>query len=163
MAVYIYLRIVHHKTPKVAHFCLWTSTVFCYTMPLFITLWELLTRRLGYTTSATEGWCGPKYIDEAGRRSILLAFIGYDMWLFLTYIIVPILYVSVLLFLRQQVSRYKPNIMYTRDPIYCTSRLVALYTAETPTCIKTPETNTHDDTLYIVVVTGLGPSCNECA
>lgn len=104
MSVYIYLRIVHHKTPGVAQVCLWVSTVFCYSMPVLIMLWGLLTGRLGYAPSSTEGWCGLKYVDaKTGQRSVLLAFMGYDVWLFLNYITVPVLYVSVLMFIHQQV------------------------------------------------------------
>ena len=105
MSVYIYFRIVHHNTPNVARTALWVITVFCYAIPAFFVLWTVLTGRLGYSPYNSEGWCGVAMVDvTTGQKHIVFAIIGYDLWICLTYFLVPILYVSVLLYVRQEVS-----------------------------------------------------------
>ena len=104
MAAYLYLRIVHHHIRQAAYHCLLATTFFCYLIPLFIVIWELVTDRLGYSPFDSEGWCGEKMVDlNTGKRQALLSFIGYDVWIIITYVLVPILYVSILLYIRNEV------------------------------------------------------------
>ena len=106
MAVYIYLRIVHHITSKAAHRTLLLLTVSCYLLPVLFVLWKWpLSHRLGYTPFSSAGWCGDKAIDLAtGHRQLLMVFVGYDMWIMLTYVMVPVLYASVYLHIRLEVG-----------------------------------------------------------
>ena len=103
MALYLYMRMVHHKRLRIKCI-LYIITLFGYLYPLLPTLWKLLTDRLGYSPYASEGWCGDQYIDlETGYRSTLLQVVSYDMWVYLIYIIVPVLYISAYLHIRQEV------------------------------------------------------------
>ena len=113
MALYLYMRMVHHKRLRIK--CvLYIVTLFCYLYPVLPTLWKLLTNRLGYSPYASEGWCGDQYIDlKTGYRSTLLEVISYDMWIYLIYIIVPVLYISAYLHIRQhriQVAEKRDNV-----------------------------------------------------
>ena len=104
MAFYLYMRIVHYRRVQ-AKYVLYTITVLCYGLPLLPTLWKLVTNRLGYSPFSSEGWCGVKNINlESGQKYYLLHFISYDMWVYLIYIMVPVLYISAYLHIRQEVS-----------------------------------------------------------
>ena len=105
MAVYIYMRIVHYRTPRVARYTLWIVTIFSYILPLTFVSWKWFTNRLGYSPFSAEGWCGDKLVDfETGKKQIILSVLAYDVWIWLNYILVPVLYLTVLMFLYQEVS-----------------------------------------------------------
>lgn len=110
LAVFLYLRIVHYKKPAFIY-AQWVITVWCYVVPMGLSLWKILTMRLGYSRSpfATEGWCGEKLAglqSQTGESKFITAFIGYDMWMYLAYILVPVLCLSIHLYIRQEVSRH---------------------------------------------------------
>ena len=105
MSVYLYFRVVHHATPNVAQNALRVMTVLCYFIPTVFVCWTLFTGRLGYSPYNSEGWCGVRLIDlVTGEKYIVFSIIGYDMWICLTHFLVPILYISILLYVRQEVS-----------------------------------------------------------
>lgn len=105
MSIYLYFRIVHHVTPSIARLTLWASTFFCYFLPSLFVVWTLFTNRLGYSPYDSEGWCGERMVNIfSGERQIILSIIGYDLWICLIYFLVPILYISILLYIRQEVS-----------------------------------------------------------
>ena len=105
MAVYIYMRIVHYRTPTVARNTLWIVTIFSYILPLIFVSWKWFTNRLGYSTFSAEGWCGDRVVDiETGESQLVLSVLSYDLLIWLNYILVPVLYITVLLFLYQEVS-----------------------------------------------------------
>ena len=58
LSVYLYFFVVHHGT-KTAKYSLYFSYLFCYLLPLLLTLWLLLTGKLGYSPYQSAGWCGP--------------------------------------------------------------------------------------------------------
>ena len=105
MAVYLYLRIVHYPRPRAARCSFYLIGILCYVLPVLFVLWKLLTHRLGYSPFSSEGWCGDKLIDlTTGERQILLDIISYKMWLYLTFVLVPILYISVLCYIFREVG-----------------------------------------------------------
>ena len=105
MAVYLYLRIVHFQRPRAARCSFYLIGILCYVLPVLIVLWKLLTHRLGYSPFSSEGWCGDKLIDlTTGERQILLDIISYKMWLYLTFVLVPILNMSVLCYIYREVG-----------------------------------------------------------
>lgn len=108
LAVFLYLRIVHYKT-SASTYAQWVMTVWCYTLPMVLSLWKILSMRLGYSRSpfATEGWCGEKMTGlqtQGGDTYFITAFIGYDLWMYLAFILVPTLCVSIQLYIKQEVS-----------------------------------------------------------
>ena len=104
MAVYLYLKIVHNQLPGAAKRSLYVCTAISYLLPVGTVLWKGLTNRLGYSPFTSEGWCGDKLIDlSTGQTHILMDFIGYQVWILLIFVIVPVLYVSVLFFIHREV------------------------------------------------------------
>ena len=104
MAVYLYLKIVHNQLPGAAKRSLYVCTAVSYLLPVGTVLWKGLTNRLGYSPFTSEGWCGDKLIDlSTGQTHILMDFIGYQVWILLIFVIVPVLYVSVLFFIHREV------------------------------------------------------------
>ena len=95
LSVYLYFLLVHYRT-KLAQRSLCFSYIFSYCMPLFISLWLLLTGRFGYSPYDTECWCGMKINNPLTREGeIFLVVFGYDLWIYLTIVLVPILSASV--------------------------------------------------------------------
>ena len=105
MAVFLYFRIVHYQNKLVAKHTLWTATVLCYVLPLLNVGWKCAMGRLGYSPFDATGWCGDKIVDlVTGEKHILMSVLGYNIWVVLIYIFVPILYLSLLLHLQSMVS-----------------------------------------------------------
>ncbi len=107
LSVYLYFRIVHHNTPNVARNVLWIVTFLSYLFPTIFVAWTFFTGRLGYSPYDSEGWCGERMVDlTTGKRQIVLSIIEYDLWICMTYFLVPILYVSILVYVRKEVSQF---------------------------------------------------------
>lgn len=91
LSVYIYLLVVHGKLhSKVVYFCY----VFCWGMPLLISLWLVLTGRLGHTAHGGSGWCSLKVEQEKRSTAILITILGNDLWIYLTVVVVTLLYLT---------------------------------------------------------------------
>ena len=104
LSVYLYFFIVHHGTKK-AKYSLYFSYFFCYLLPLVLTVWLLLTGKLGYSPYQSAGWCGPIFTDPAtGIQHVYVEVISYDLWVYLTFILVPVLSISVHFYIRSEVS-----------------------------------------------------------
>ena len=103
LAVFLYLLIVHHTT-QLAKYSLYVSYLLCYFLPLLVCVWLLKTSRFGYSPANT-GWCSILIINaETNTPDIYAAVFGYDLWIYLGMILVPILYLAVQLFIRDKVS-----------------------------------------------------------
>ena len=104
LSFYLYFLIVHHGTERGRYF-LYFSHVFCYLMPLFITLWLLLTHKFGYAPYNSAGWCSLIGIDPiTGKRNTFVTVVGYDLWIVLAFTLVPLLSLTVHYYIRQEVS-----------------------------------------------------------
>ena len=104
LAVYLYFLITQTKT-RAARYSIYFSLVFCYGMPLFITLWMLLTHKLGYSPYNAAGWCSMIIYDPAnGKIDRFLAVFGYDLWIYLTMFLIVVVYVGLRVYLAVQVS-----------------------------------------------------------
>ncbi len=103
LSVFLFLLIVHPGTRK-AKYSLVFSSVFSYGMPLLMTLWLLLTNRLGFAPYDSGGWCGNIYNQpETGYRDKFAVIFSYDLWIYLTIVLVPLLSISVHLYIRKEV------------------------------------------------------------
>ena len=92
MAVYIYLCIL--QLPKVA----WSMYVFYilnYGLSLIVSLWFLLTGKFGFSPYGGSGWCSViDYNIVTGGKYRMTTIFGNDIWIYLTVIIVPLIYIS---------------------------------------------------------------------
>ena len=105
LTVYLYFLLVHHGTLKAKIFLLF-AYFFCYGMPLLLSLWALLTDRLGYSPYNSAGWCSVILVNPASpqNRDMFMGIIGYDMWIYLALILVSVLYFAMKAFLREEVN-----------------------------------------------------------
>lgn len=102
MAVYFYLRVMSTKK-EVAQYSVYASYVLCYGGSLFMTAWFTATKRLGHTPVGGSGWCS-LIISEDGNTDHFTLFFGGTLWLYFTFILLPILCISLLIQLKLQVS-----------------------------------------------------------
>ena len=96
LAVYLYFIVVYCMDKKPAVYLLRFFLVFCYLMPLILTLWLLLTNKLGRAEQYDSGgWCAIKDVDRVTWRHIYFVdSFGYDMWIYITFVLVPILFIG---------------------------------------------------------------------
>ena len=106
IAVYIYLMIMYDRAP-VARKATYAFYVICYGIPLITTLWFALTRKLGYSPYGGSGWCSLVVKDQqTGKDQPLVAVFGNDIWIYLTIILVPVLFLSIHFYLRSEVVSF---------------------------------------------------------
>ena len=104
LAVYLYFILVHHGTYNAKLFLAF-AYVFCYALPLLLSLWAVLTNKLGYSPYNSAGWCSMILVDpESHHRDVFMGVIGYDLWIYLALIVVSVLYLAMRSFLREEVS-----------------------------------------------------------
>lgn len=71
-----------------------------------IKVWFSVTDQLGYSPEGGSGWCTLKVHDEDGKQNIFAVVFGNDLWIYLTFITVTILYFSVHCHIKFQVSGF---------------------------------------------------------
>ena len=104
LAVYLYFLLVHRTTQNAKYF-IYFSYVLCWGLPFFITLWLVLTKRLGYSPYNASGWCSMIAVKpKTQAKDYFAVVIGYDLWIYLAMVLVPVIYCSVRWFLREEVS-----------------------------------------------------------
>lgn len=105
LSFYLYFRIVH-KSSNLAKYTLYFSYVFCYAMPVAVTVWLLLTGRLGYSPYESSGWCSIILMNPLTKdRDIYASVFGYNIWIMIMFIFPPVLSYAVHLNVRTEVSR----------------------------------------------------------
>ncbi|XP_065901745.1 G-protein coupled receptor 157-like isoform X2 [Dysidea avara] len=87
LAVYLYYRIVSCDA-NVTKWVVRVLYVVCYTLPLYVSLWLLLDKWLGYSPRSPthKGWC--TIIEEADTLFVLL---GDDLWIMLSIVLVNVI------------------------------------------------------------------------
>ena len=105
LSCYLYFRIVHSST-NLARYSLRFSYVFCYLLPLFLCVWLLMVTKLGYSPYESSGWCSiiMKDPSDPSRRDIFVSIFGYNLWIVLSFILIPLLSLSVHFYVRNEVS-----------------------------------------------------------
>ena len=110
LAGFLYFVIVYQKS-RIATYFLWSSYIFCYAVPFLVTMWLVLTKRLGYSPFDSSGWCSLIVTiaftsDGQSYRQINLVttIIGYDLWVYLAFVTIPIFYLSIRCHLANMVS-----------------------------------------------------------
>jgi len=102
LAVYLYYRIVSRDI-NVTKWVVRMLYVVCYTIPLYVSLWLLLDKWMGYpkNTLAGAGWCS--IIDEVDT---LVSIMTYDIWMWLGVVLLVPLYLVINIHIREQVSQH---------------------------------------------------------
>jgi len=111
LAVYLYYMIVSRDI-SIAKRVVRVLYAVCYLLPLYVTLWLLFAKRLGYSSNPLSGggWCSiGDHIDP------LKNFMTYDIWMWLGIIVLIPLYLSIYIHIRDEVGRkYNYNLYHTR-------------------------------------------------
>ena len=105
LSMYLYL-LISQKDNRRAKLFVNFAYVFCYLMPLGLIVWMGATKKIGYTPYESSGWCGTIFIRANRRRDIFAATVGYNLWIFLTFVLVPVLSISAHLHIKDEVSGY---------------------------------------------------------
>ena len=116
LAGFLYFLIIYQKS-KIATYFLWSSYVICYAVPLLVTMWLATTNRLGYSPYDSSGWCSlivTVSLDFEGvwHRNIdmFLTILGYNLWVYLAFVTIPMFYLSIRYHLAGKVSDKSCNI-----------------------------------------------------
>ena len=103
LSAYLYLLVAHQRSTHTKYVFL-LFYLFGYGIPLLSSLWLLLTHRLGYAPYNSSGWCAVKATDTNGiNPNIYVIAVGYDMWIYLSFVLVPVFCVAVHLRIRDKV------------------------------------------------------------
>lgn len=104
LAVYLYFTIVHHYNTKINKWVLWLGYGVCYLLPLGLCMWMLLTHRLGSSPYGSAGWCTiidievlngtTDYSNSSSAKDYFVTSFGYDLWIYLTFILIPVLFIG---------------------------------------------------------------------
>ena len=96
LSLYIYLFLLYHKmNPRLPRYSLFVSYFVLYGVPLIISLWLVLTSRLGYAPYNSSGWCTLIVKSPStGARDLYAVVFGNDLWIYLAIFIIPILYLA---------------------------------------------------------------------
>lgn len=106
LAIYMYLLIFCNYSNRVKWF-LPLSCLFCYGIPFGLTLWLLLTDRLGFSVYNEAAWCGliiDNHTNATGLPDYMAITFGYDLWIYLTIILTFTIYVALFLYLHNKVT-----------------------------------------------------------
>lgn len=117
IGVYIYLRIMYEGL-RIAKRVAYTFYLIAYGIPLIVTLWFSLTGKLGYARFGGSGWCSVILYNSTTKETIPFnAIFANDLWIYLTIIIVPVLFLSLHFYLRNEMRAGKtvltPNLAST--------------------------------------------------
>lgn len=105
LCFYLYFRIVHSGS-KAAWFSLYISYGFCYGLPLLLTLWLAFTGRLGYSPYESSGWCSIILKHPITMtRDIYASVFGYNLWVVITLVFVPVLSCAVHINVKNKVCK----------------------------------------------------------
>ena len=96
LSIYIYLFLLYHKIkPGLPRYSLFVSYFVSYGVPLIISLWLVLTGRLGYAPYNSSGWCTLIVQNPStGEGDLYAVVFGNDLWIYLAIFIIPILYLA---------------------------------------------------------------------
>ena len=102
LAIYVYVLVIDtgRESPKLL---LRFSYLVCWGLPLLISVWFVLTDRLGSTRVGGGGWCSLKANDKDGNVSVFTVLFGSDLWVLTTFLLILFLYSSTHCFLKMKV------------------------------------------------------------
>ena len=110
LSVHIYFFLVNHsyqRTKRFGRHLLKFAYLFCYGVPLFVTLWTQFRHHLGKPYNDSVGWCDLTDTITTSRQKTydkFTAFFAYDLWFFSTVITILVVYISSCNFVRLEVG-----------------------------------------------------------
>ena len=103
LAVYVFSAVLssEQKASRNVFHCL---CLLCYGLPLMMTLWFSLTDKLGPDPIGGPSWCSLVLHDDAGRRLPFNTLFGNDIWIYISFVMVMVLFVPMHCYLKYLVS-----------------------------------------------------------
>ena len=112
IAIYFYVQIMVEDNKMAQRFVYWFYIV-CYGLPLLMTIWFGASGKIGHSPIGGSGWCSLIIEPKVGERDRIALFFGNTLWIYLSFILIPVICVSVIAYLRIQV-RNDVLLMYYR-------------------------------------------------
>lgn len=105
IAVYFYICIMTDNK-KTAKRSLYFFYLICYGLPVLIVVWFLPTGKIGYAPIGGSGWCSFVIDSDVNLDStdVITLFFGNSLWMYASFIIIPVICISLLVYLRLKVS-----------------------------------------------------------
>ena len=104
LAGFLYFVILHHQAKRATYF-VWSAYIVCYGLPSLLSLWLVLTGKLGHSPVDSSGWCTLITNDlQTGKIDMFVAIFGNDLWVCLAIVTIPIFYLAIKCHLASQVS-----------------------------------------------------------
>ena len=106
IAVYVFLRIML-EGKNIARRAVYTFYCICYGLPFIVTMWFMFTGKLGYAPFGGSGWCSViLYNSTTNERYSLRVIFANDLWIYLTIVLVPLIFVTLKFYLRYEVRNW---------------------------------------------------------
>jgi G protein-coupled receptor 157 len=106
LAIYVY-TLVYYTYQDFGKWVIRAGYVICWGMPLLVSLWFVITSKLGNTKHGGGGWCSLRVEKRNGKLSFVTVIFGSDMWVIITFIMIFILYFSTHFHLREKIQEMK--------------------------------------------------------
>lgn len=70
----------------------------CYGLGVGLTVWLVLTSRLGHSPYNSSGWCSLIIVSPGSKKvDMMAAVFGYDLWIYLTFFVCAVIYPTLIL------------------------------------------------------------------
>ena len=102
LAIYVYVLVID-TSRTLSNTLMRFSYFVCWGLPFVVSLWFVLTERLGNTRVGGGGWCSLRASDRDGNISVFTVLFGSDLWVMTTFLLILILYSTTHCFLKVQV------------------------------------------------------------
>ena len=104
IAIYVFLRIML-EAKSIAQKAVYVFYCICYGLPFILSVWFVVTGKLGYAPYGGSGWCSViLYNATTGERFSMRTVFANDIWIYLTIILVPLIFISLKFYLRHEVN-----------------------------------------------------------
>ena len=103
LTVYFYFMIIGERA-RLAKRISYSFYFLCYGIPLLVIAWVGSTGKIGYSPVGGGGWCSLIFEKKIYAKDRFTIFFGYDLWMYITFIVVITATVSILTHLKTQVS-----------------------------------------------------------
>ena len=102
IAVYIFILIMFQEK-KTVNRSMPAFYVVSYGLPLLCTAWFIATKKLGYDRLSGSGWCSV-ILYQHGQYKPLTAVFANDLWIYLTVLLVSVIFFSLHCYLKHEVG-----------------------------------------------------------
>lgn len=103
IAVYFYIRIMADNS-QVTKRSVYFYYIICYGLPLVMVIWFVTTGRLGYSPVGGSGWCSLITVTDMIERDTFTLFFGSSLWIYATFVLIPVIALSLTVHLRMKVN-----------------------------------------------------------